>query len=489
VKQFANEALALDVSEMRALEPHKRYTLAVVLIHTQVSKALDDMGEILIKIMQRLHTNAQQALNNYHLKHTKQIDTLVTLLREMVSAYQMEGSKEQRFEAIDAAMTEDCEQILSLCDQHIAYTGNNYYPFLLSPYKSKRSLLFDCIETLSLHSTSNDKTLEQAVRFLLSHRHSRREWLDVVANSEGKKEPVALVDLTFIPDKWRKLVTGKSKLDATITRVNRKYFELCLFTQIMLELKSGDLCIKGGNQFDDYRNQLITWEEYKEQVTDYGKLVNLPVDAKAFVKHLKTQLQSVALAVDASFPDNEYIRLEKGELVLKRQKRNNRPSDFDTINQLLSERMPITSILDVLIDTERWLNLSRDFGPLSGLKTKITNPAKRFVITLFCYGCNMGTTQTARSIKGLSRRQIAWVNLRHVTEEKLDEAIRKVINDYNKFALPKYWGTGKSASADGTKWDVYEQNLLSEYHIRYVRYAHRRLALRWAYGKAAVTVV
>lgn len=36
--------------------------------------------------------------------------------------------------------------------------------------------------------------------------------------------------------------------------------------------------------------------------------------------------------------------------------------------------------------------------------------------------------------------------------------------------MPKLWGTGKSASADGTKWDLYEQNLLSEYHIRYGGY-------------------
>ena len=28
-------------------------------------------------------------------------------------------------------------------------------------------------------------------------------------------------------------------------------------------------------------------------------------------------------------------------------------------------------------------------------------------------------------------------------------------------------GLGQRAAADGTKWDVYEQNLLSEYHIRY----------------------
>jgi TnpA family transposase len=32
------------------------------------------------------------------------------------------------------------------------------------------------------------------------------------------------------------------------------------------------------------------------------------------------------------------------------------------------------------------------------------------------------------------------------------------------------WGSGQSASADGTKWDLYEQNLLSEYHVRYGGY-------------------
>src|SRR5256885_10410292 len=37
-------------------------------------------------------------------------------------------------------------------------------------------------------------------------------------------------------------------------------------------------------------------------------------------------------------------------------------------------------------------------------------------------------------------------------------------------SLPGYWGTGKHASADGTKWNLYEQNLLSEHHIRYGGY-------------------
>jgi TnpA family transposase len=124
----------------------------------------------------------------------------------------------------------------------------------------------------------------------------------------------------------------------------------------------------------------------------------------------------------------------------------------------------------VLIDSERWLNLHTLFRPLAGTESRLEDLRLRVITTLFCYGCNLGTVQTARSIKGLSRRQLAWLNLKYVSEPTLDKAITKVINAYNQFQLPGYWGTGKHASADGTKWNLYEQNLISEHHIRYGGY-------------------
>jgi TnpA family transposase len=73
-------------------------------------------------------------------------------------------------------------------------------------------------------------------------------------------------------------------------------------------------------------------------------------------------------------------------------------------------------------------------------------------------------------MRGVDRRHIGSINQRHITTESLDEAITAIINGYNEFLLPSMWGSGESASADGTKWDIYEQNLLSEYHIRYGGY-------------------
>lgn len=45
-----------------------------------------------------------------------------------------------------------------------------------------------------------------------------------------------------------------------------------------------------------------------------------------------------------------------------------------------------------------------------------------------------------------------------------------MLNHYNQFKLPKFWGDGSRASADGTKYELAEQNLMAEYHNRYGGY-------------------
>jgi len=64
----------------------------------------------------------------------------------------------------------------------------------------------------------------------------------------------------------------------------------------------------------------------------------------------------------------------------------------------------------------------------------------------------------------------SFANQRQVTTEKLEAAICAVVNAYNQFLLPRYWGDTKRAAADGTQWNLYENNLLSERHIRYGGY-------------------
>jgi TnpA family transposase len=152
---------------------------------------------------------------------------------------------------------------------------------------------------------------------------------------------------------------------------------------------------------------------------------------------------------------------------LSKLQRKPLPADFPRVQALLRERLPEQNILDLLHETDHWLHWTRHFGPLSGFAPKFPQPRERYLATTFCYGCNLGPTQLARSLPGLDRKQIAWVNQRHVSEAKLDAAIVALVNAYNQFTLPQFWGSGDHVAADGMKWDVYEQNLLAEYHLRY----------------------
>jgi TnpA family transposase len=458
IKRFVTEARALNITNMNELAPTKRYTLAALLIRAQTSKALDDIAEIVIRIVQKLHNDANDALRQHQLDRASHLDALVAVLRDMVSAYQSPGSKEERFEAIESVLADESSSILQQCEAHMAYANRNYLPFMLPLYRSKRAVLFNGLEALELCSITSDQTTLEALAFVFSHRASHRAWLAPPAD--------AALDLRWIPERWQKMALRRDKRTG-MSLLNRRYFELCVFTQVAQELKSGDLFIAGSEHYADFRDQLISWETYEDQAVEYSGLVGIETDPKKLIAELKVGLETVASATDQSFPDNDQLRIENGEPIIRKRPKKSIPAGLEQIESALDEHLPQTNILDVLIDTEKWLTLSRRFKPLSGHQTKLQDHQACFIATLFCYGCNLGPTQTARSIQGFNRRQLSWLNLRHVTEEKLDEAIVKVVNAYNAFELPKHWGSGSSASADGTKWDIYEQNLLSEYHIRY----------------------
>jgi TnpA family transposase len=473
VTQFAAEARSLDLASLNDMPDRRRLTLVAALILKQVARALDDVAEMFIRQVQRMHNKARDALLLYQAAHADRTDALVARLRDIALAFKAEGSREQRLAAIETLLATDADNILALCDAHGAVAGNNHLSFLQPFYSGRRAALFLFLESILLVSTTHDRAMTEAIAFLLEHKASRSDWLPIMrreTRADGTLHQTPQVDLSFVLDKWWPLVTGHKDRDAPVTRVERRHFEMCVFSHIMLELKSGDLCIAGSRQFSDYRSQLVSEAEYQHGIALYGEQAGIPVESQAFIDQLRARLEAAARKADEGFPDNEYLQIEKGEPVLKRLRRNPDPAGLPQLERLLKEHMAPVDIIDALSDTDHWLNWTRHFGPISGHDAKLDQPRERYLITAFCYGCNLGPAQTARSIKGLVRRQVAFVNQRHVTEASLNEAITTVINAYAQFPLQRLWGLGKSASADGTKWDLYAQNLMSEYHIRYGGY-------------------
>ncbi len=433
LKHFACEAAALDASRMKELDKFKRYALAVVFITQRYANILDDVGEIFIKLVKSRQNKAKEKHIEYTLSHSKTACYLISTLQDIMTAYKTEGNKEERLDAIDAALraneVKDPDEIIDKCEIHNTYAGDNYFPFAWDCIKGKcRVTLFTVLENIELYSTSQDKTMEEVIKIAMKYRKSGR--LKNIPKEEFKD-----VDLSWISGKWTKLLTGNSGKVNNNVALNRRHFEACVFYEIMQDLKSGDLYIKGSDKYSDYRDQLMSWEEYESEINEFGEQVGIPVTGDSFIELFKSKLEKAAYEADKSFPTNQYLRIQKGEPILTPLKKKEEPKDLNLIKSLLTERMPQVSILDILYTSQQWYDWTKFFGPLSGFDSKLDNPIERYITAVFCYGCNLGPSQTANSLDNITRKQVAYVNQWHISSDKIDSAANYIINLYKKFKI------------------------------------------------------
>jgi TnpA family transposase len=472
LRQFAAEARSLNAADLQRTTEAKRLTLVAALLRGRAAAALDEAAEMFVRLTARMHNRAEEALDEHLRRHAGETDVLIALLRETVVAAKGAGDPAARLAALDALLLPDADGVIERCEAHAALAGGNPLPLLGRFYKGQRAAFIRFLEHAKPVSTSQDRSVEGAIAFLLDHRTHRHPRLAVVreAGRGGKCVAHSLVNLSFVPERWWPLVTGQKGHDPAPREVDRRYFELCLFTQVVNELKSGDLCLPGSGDYGDYRDQLVSWDEYHRDVAAYAEQAGVSADSAAFVADLKARLAAVADEVDRVFPANEPVEIVGGRPVISRLRAKASPDGADRLERLLKERLAPVGILDALAETEHWLGWTRSFGPVSGFEGKLERARERYLSAAFCYGCGLGPSQAARSLKGLDRRHVAFVNQRHVTEETLDEAITGVIDAYAAIGLHRNWGSGETASADGMKWDVHPQSLMTEYHIRYGGY-------------------
>ena len=97
----------------------------------------------------------------------------------------------------------------------------------------------------------------------------------------------------------------------------------------------------------------------------YAERSGIPTEPKAVVAALQGSLEEASRKADEGYPKNEYLQIDKGEAVLKRLRRNPDPAGLRSFERLLKEKMTPVGILDVLADTEQWLNWTRHFGPVA----------------------------------------------------------------------------------------------------------------------------
>jgi TnpA family transposase len=461
ISQWALEGNALDAASMADMAAAKRYAVALAVIRQRLAVVTDDLCDIFCKQMGRVSRIAGDKLQKYLLDSQGKTDEILRRYALLDTVLHSEESDEAQLQAVRKTLA-DRPDLCEFSRLHVEYGGKNECRFMKPIFANRRA------ELLRFVSTSQDTSFERALALMLEQRGRHSEWITL---KSGTAADLSLQDLAWVPEKWWKLITGEPQREAP-TRLNRRQFEVCVCMQMVRELKSADLCVIGANHYSDTRDELVPLDECAKTREAYGQEVGLPVEGIPFVQHVRDLLSAAAQKADGAYPDNPFFQIIDGRPKLCRIQKKPIPEGFQALDAALAKKLDKRelSLLDVLADTAQWIGWDKHFGPLSGHQGKLKEDVRRKILTSFAYGTGLGPTQMARNMADISARQIAFVDQRQASTEKLEAAICDIINAYNQFQLPRYWGDTKRAAADGTQWNLYENNLLSERHIRYGGY-------------------
>lgn len=460
VRQFAAEATALEVGDLRDIRGEgKRHALLLCLLHHAQSTTRDELIEMFLRRMKKTHDTAQQHLSLLREQHRELEEALIAVLGKVLHEAKEAPSDEAFGQGIRRLLADrgGAEAWQARYEAVSAYHQNNDLPLLWPVHARYRTVLFRLLDLLRMESATQDTALLEALAFVRQHQQARRDTL-----------PSAL-DLTFVSQRWQTFVRAR---EGGETALDRRALEVCVLTHLAKALRRGDVYVEGSQAYADYREQLLPWDQCRERLPEYCRAVGLPEDGTAFVASLKQRLTQWSHQVDAGFPDNAELTIDPdGKPHLKQQKKTPLPDGLAAFETAVQTRMPERHLLDVLNNVQCWTGYTRHFGPPSGSDPKLPEATRQYLFAVFGYGCNLGASQTANHVpEAINRHTLRRINAQHVSVAKLEAAMNDVIAEYARFELPRFWGDGKTAIADGTHIELRENNLLGSRHIRYGGY-------------------
>jgi hypothetical protein len=340
-----------------------------------------------------------------------------------------------------------------------AHHGNNYLPLCEQYYKSHRAVLFTLVDAIELEATSAERSVLDALEFVKANRDldRRAEWIEesVTVKRDGK-DVVLTVDVdAFAGLLWRRRLRDRRRPG----RLARRHLEVCVFSHLAAELRSGDIAVVGSDSYANLHAQLMSWEECEDKVAEFCTQAGIPTDAKALAAHYRALLTKTATEVDAGYPANTDLRLEGGRPVLARRKGAERRPAAIALEAAVLDRLPDRALLAILARTAHLTGWPRHFGPASGSDPKIRDTLGRYVVTAFAYGGNLGPTEVARHMRGVSAHEIYTAGNKHATPDKIYKASADVVNAFAKLDVAAMWGDGSTAATDGSQIDTWGGSL------------------------------
>lgn len=434
--KIAREGRQMTPQHLRDFEESRRYaTLVAVLLETKAS-IIDEIIEMNDKIIGSLFRYAKNT-------QTQKIQESGKYMGEQLSIFYKIGSVllearetgEDPFDAVESVISwEALAQSISETKNLTTKQNFDSLYFLSDKYSIVKKYGVEFLRELDLRSAPVADDILKAVNILID-----------LNEGKIKKLPEKLPS-SFIRKRWEELVFTENGID-------RKFYELCLFSELKNHLRSGDLWVQGSRQYKDFEDYLIPSDKFTEMIGQNDIPLNVTVNVEEFlcerIGRLSNKIQIISELIESNeLPEasitNDRIKIKPLE--------NAVPEEAEALGKKIYGLLPLIKITDLLKEVDQWTDFTDKFIHLkSGNKSEDKN---MLLTVILSDGINLGLRKMSEASPGTSYAKLSWLQAWYIRDETYSSALAEIINTQSKHPFSSYWGEGKTSSSDGQRFAV-----------------------------------
>jgi TnpA family transposase/DNA-binding cell septation regulator SpoVG len=465
--------------DLRRHPEHIRYTLFTAFCWLRSQEVIDNLVELLIQIVHRIGANAEKRVDKELIQDFKRVHGKNNLLYQMAEA----SLKTPDGTVKDVIFPVVSEVTLKNLVKEYKSTGNAYrekvYTVMRSSYGGYyRRILPLILNKLEFRSNNEvHRPVIQAISILKKYADSKQRYYDA-----GEEIPIDGV----LRSGWQEIILETGADDEI--KVNRINYELSVLQALREKLRCKEIWVVGANRYRNPEEDLPA--DFEAQRLEYFQALKQPSDVEVFIANLQQSLEQSLTLLDKGIPKNNLVTLKttgKSRICVSPLNPQNEPTNLTRLKTEITRRWRMTSLLDILKETDLRVKFSQHFQSVSTREVLGEYTLqKRLLLCLYGLGTNTGLKRLSDEIKGDNYQDLLHIKRHFIQKEQLRNAIACIANAIFTARISTIWGEGTTACAsDSKKFGAWDQNLMTEWHIRY---GGRGVMIYWHVEKNSVCI-
>lgn len=430
--KLAREGGQMTAQHLRDLEPSRRFaTLVAVILDTRAT-LIDEIIDLHDHFMGSLFSKAKRNHADRFQQSGKVINDKVRLYsrigRALLEAKQSGGDP---FAAIEAIIPWDAfSKSITEAETLARPEDFDFLSLVGDGFTQLRRYTPTLLEALTMKAAPAARELLDGV-----------EVLKGMNDRQARKVPDD-APTSFVRKRWKNLVRTEDGLD-------RRFYELCVLSELKNSLRSGDIWVQGSCQFKDFEDYLLPPPRFAVQRDQRELGLAVDTDCDRFLETRLAVLQEQLAAVERLAAANELpdAAITSSGRIKITPLDNAVPDEAAALMQQAYSLLPHLKITELLLEVDGWTGFSRHFKHLkSGAAAEDQH---LLLTTILADAINLGLSKMAESCPGVTYAKLTWLQAWHIRDETYSAGLAEMVSAQFRQPFAAYWGDDTTSSSDG----------------------------------------